>query len=172
MKRRLTLHFPREAVHQPITYRLAVDFDVAAKILRAQVAPNQLGTMVVELSGDIDELDAAELWLERQGLGINRAPGEIHIDPLRCVDCGICSSVCPSGALQFEPVAQRLHFETARCLVCEQCIPSCPLTAIALVLDPRTTDPSLPASRSAAAPGSVPRRYPTRFGRRPGPSAL
>ena len=136
MKRRLTLHFPREAVHQPITYRLAVDFDIAAKILRAQIAPNQSGTMVVELSGDIDELDAAETWLERQGLGINRAPGEIRIDPRRCVDCGICSSVCPSGALRFDPADQRLHFDTPRCLVCEQCIPSCPLEAIELVLEP------------------------------------
>ena len=168
MKRRLTLHFPREAVHQPITYRLAVDFDVAAKILRAQVAPNQLGTMVVELSGDIDELDAAELWLERQGLGINRAPGEIRIDPLLCVDCGICSSVCPSGALQFEPADQRLHFETARCLVCEQCIPSCPLTAIALVLDPRAADPAPSESRAADVPGSVSRRHPARRGGRLG----
>lgn len=137
MKRRLTLHFPREAVHQPITYRLAVDFDIAAKILRAQIAPNQSGTMVVELSGDIDELDAAEVWLERQGLGINRAPGEIRIDPDLCVDCGICSSVCPSGALRFDPTELRLHFDTPRCLVCEQCIPSCPLEAIALVLEPR-----------------------------------
>ncbi len=136
MKRRLTLHFPREAVHQPITYRLAVDFDVAAKILRAQVAPNQVGTMVVELSGDIDELDAAEAWLELQGLGLNRAPGEIRIDPHRCVDCGICASVCPSGALRFDAASVRLVFETPRCLVCEQCIPSCPLEAIALVLEP------------------------------------
>lgn len=137
MKRRLTLHFPSEAVHQPITYRLAVDFDIAAKILRAQIAPNQSGTMVVELSGDIDELDAAEVWLQRQGLTIHRAQGEIRIDPDRCVDCGICSSVCPSGALGFDPGTLRLHFEAPRCLVCEQCIPSCPLEAIALVLAPR-----------------------------------
>jgi ferredoxin len=136
VKRRLTLHFPREAVHQPITYRLAVDFDIAAKILRAQIAPNQSGTMVVELSGDIDELDAAEAWLERQGLGLNRAPGEIRIDPLLCVDCGICSSVCPSGALRFDTLSLRLHFASRRCLVCEQCIPSCPLEAISLVLEP------------------------------------
>ena len=135
VKRRLTLHFPREAVHQPITYRLAVDFDIAAKILRAQIAPNQSGTMVVELSGDIDELDAAELWLEQQGLALNRAPGEIRIDPERCVDCGICSSVCPSGALRFDRPSQRLQFAAARCLVCEQCLPSCPLEAIALVLE-------------------------------------
>ena len=136
MKRRLTLHFPREAVHQPITYRLAVDFDVAAKILRAQIAPNQSGTMVVELSGDIDELDAAEAWLERQGLMLNRAPGEIRIDPALCVDCGICSSVCPSQALRFDPAGERLEFSASRCLVCEQCIPSCPLQAISLVLEP------------------------------------
>jgi formate hydrogenlyase subunit 6/NADH:ubiquinone oxidoreductase subunit I len=137
VKRRLTLHFPREAVHLPITYRLAVDFDVAAKILRAQIAPNQSGTMVVELSGDIDELDAAEVWLERQGLRLHRATGEIRIDPARCVDCGICSCVCPSGALRFDAAAQRLRFDAPRCLVCEQCIPSCPLEAIELVLEPR-----------------------------------
>jgi ferredoxin len=135
MKRRLTLHFPREVVHQPITYRLAVDFDIAAKILRAQIAPNQSGTMVVELSGDIDELDAAEAWLESQGLALNRAPGQIAIDRQRCVDCGICSSVCPSGALSFAPPDWRLRFEASRCLVCEQCIPSCPVEAIELVLD-------------------------------------
>ena len=135
MKRRITLHFPREAVHQPITYRLAVEFDIAAKILRAQIAPNQSGTMVVELSGDIDDLNAAEQWLEGQGLGLNRASGEIAIDPQRCVDCGICTSVCPSGALSCTAPQWRLTFNAQRCLVCEQCIPSCPFEAIALVLD-------------------------------------
>ena len=135
MKRRITLHFPREAVHQPITYRLAVEFDIAAKILRAQIAPNQSGTMVVELSGDIDDLDAAEQWLEGQGLSLNRASGEIAIDPQRCVDCGICTSVCPSGALSCTAPQWRLTFNAQRCLVCEQCIPSCPFEAIALVLD-------------------------------------
>ncbi|MFM8259846.1 MAG: NIL domain-containing protein [Vulcanococcus sp.] len=139
MKRRITLHFPREAVHQPITYRLAVEFDIAAKILRAQIAPNQSGTMVVELSGDIDDLAAAEQWLETQGIGLARAPGDIQIDRERCVDCGICTSLCPSGALRCEAPGWRLQFDAKRCLLCEQCIPSCPLEAIALVLE-RPTD--------------------------------
>jgi formate hydrogenlyase subunit 6/NADH:ubiquinone oxidoreductase subunit I len=141
VKRRITLHFPREAVHQPITYRLAVDFDIAAKILRAQIAPSQSGTMVVELSGDIDDLAAAEQWLEAQGLGLNRAPGEIQINRDLCVDCGICSSLCPSGALSISAPSWQLQFDAQRCLVCEQCIPSCPFEAIALVLDQPAAEP-------------------------------
>ena len=134
MKRRLTLQFPREAVNQPITYRLAVDFDVASRIIRAQMAPNQRGTMVVELSGDIDELEAAQHWLTSLGLTITSAAGEIRINPDLCVDCGICSSVCPSGALRCSEPNWRLQFDQGRCVVCEQCIAVCPLDAISLKL--------------------------------------
>ena len=51
MKKRITLTFPKQTVHMPITYRLAKDFNVAANIIRAQVTPNQTGTLVVELQG-------------------------------------------------------------------------------------------------------------------------
>lgn len=54
MKKRVTLTFPKRTVQMPVTYRLAKDFNVAANIIRAQVTPNQIGTLVVELSGDID----------------------------------------------------------------------------------------------------------------------
>ncbi|MFN9990236.1 MAG: 4Fe-4S binding protein, partial [Cyanobacteriota bacterium] len=87
-------------------------------------------------SGDIDELDAAELWLERQGVRLSRARSEIRIDPSRCVDCGLCSGVCPSGALAFSVSQRRLSFDAARCFVCEQCLPSCPFAAITLAVGP------------------------------------
>jgi ferredoxin len=115
----------------PITYRLAKDFNIAANIIRAQVAPNQVGTLVVELSGDIDQLNDAIDWLETQDIQVSVASGEIVIDDQLCVHCGLCTGVCPTRALTLDPDSARLAFNRSRCIVCEQCIPTCPVQAIA-----------------------------------------
>ena len=131
MKKRVTLTFPRRTVQMPITYRLAKDFNIAANIIRAQVAPNQVGKVVLELSGDIDQLDASIEWMRSQEIGVSLASREIVIDDQRCVDCGLCTGVCPTEALSLDPDSFRLMFRRSRCVVCEQCIPSCPVQAIA-----------------------------------------
>ena len=130
MKKRVTLSFPRQAIQMPVTYRLAKDFNVAANIIRAQVAPNQVGTLVLELSGDIDELEASVEWMRSQGISVSTANLEIIIDEERCVDCGLCTGVCPTGALTLDSQSFRLKFMRSRCVVCEQCIPTCPVAAI------------------------------------------
>jgi ferredoxin len=131
VKKRLTLTFPKRSVHMPVTYRLAKDFNVAANIIRAQVAPNQVGKLVVELSGDIDQLDAAIEWMRSQEIGISSTSREIVIDEEACVHCGLCTGVCPTEALTLDSESWRLLFTRSRCIVCEQCIPTCPVQAIA-----------------------------------------
>ena len=113
----------------PVAYRLAKDFNVAANIIRAQVAPNQIGKLVVELSGDIDELDAAIDWMRSQGIQVSTANKEISVDLESCVHCGLCTGVCPTEALYLDPDF-KLDFNRSRCIVCEQCIPTCPVQAI------------------------------------------
>lgn len=130
MKKRVRLIFPKRSVHMPITYRLAKDFNIAANIIRAQVAPNQVGTLVVELSGDIDQLNDAIDWLEAQDIQVSGASGEILIDENLCVHCGLCTGVCPTRALTLNPDTFQLTFNRSRCIVCEQCIPTCPVQAI------------------------------------------
>jgi L-aspartate semialdehyde sulfurtransferase ferredoxin len=130
VKKRVTLTFPKRSVQMPVTYRLAKDFNVAANIIRAQVAPNQIGKLVVELSGDIDQLDAALDWMRSQDIGVSFASREIMIDEVACVDCGLCTGVCPTEALTLDPQTFRLTFTRSRCIVCEQCIPTCPVQAI------------------------------------------
>jgi L-aspartate semialdehyde sulfurtransferase ferredoxin len=130
MKKRLTLTFPKRSSQMPVTYRLAKDFNVAANIIRAQVAPNQVGKLVVELSGDIDELDASIEWMRSQDIGVSFTSREIVIDEDSCVHCGLCTGVCPTEALTLDPVSFKLVFGRSRCVVCEQCIPTCPVQAI------------------------------------------
>lgn len=130
MKKRLTLTFPRTTVHISVTYRLAKDFNVAANIIRAQVAPNQVGKLVVELQGDIDEIQAAIEWMRIQDINVSSASGEIIIDEDSCVDCGLCTGVCPTEALILDPESFELVFKRSLCVVCEQCIPTCPVGAI------------------------------------------
>lgn len=130
MKKRVTINFPKTAIQIPITYRLAKDFNVAANIIRAQVAPNQIGKLVVELQGDIDQIDAAIEWMRMRDISVFSADGEITIDRDLCVDCGLCTGVCPTQALILNSETYRLDFRRSRCIVCEQCIPTCPVAAI------------------------------------------
>lgn len=131
MKKRVTLTFPRSVVQMPVTYRLAKDFNIAANIIRAQVAPNQVGKVVLELAGDIDQLEASLEWMRSQNIEVSLASREIVIDDQSCVDCGLCTGVCPTEALSLDPETFRLVFRRSRCVVCEQCIPSCHVQAIA-----------------------------------------
>jgi L-aspartate semialdehyde sulfurtransferase ferredoxin len=130
VKKRVTLTFPKRTIQMPVTYRLAKDFNVAANIIRAQVAPNQIGKLVVELSGDIDALDGAIEWMRSQDINVSFASREIVIDEDICVHCGLCTGVCPTEALTLDPQTFKLTFTRSRCIVCEQCIPTCPVQAI------------------------------------------
>ena len=130
MKKRVTLTFPKRVMQMPVTYKLAKDFNVAADILRAQIAPNQEGKLVLELSGDIDSLESALEWLKNQGISISLASREILINEESCVECGLCTGVCPTEALTLDPVSFNLKFMRSRCVVCEQCVEACPVGAI------------------------------------------
>ncbi len=134
MRKRVTLVFTRDMVHIPITYRLAKDFDVAANIVRARVAPDEVGTLVIELSGDIDQVEASLDWARSQGIEVYDRSREIQIDSDRCVDCGLCTGVCPTEALRIHAPTWRLEFLRNRCVMCEQCIPTCPVQAISASL--------------------------------------
>ncbi len=130
IKRRIILTFPPQVVHMPLTYRLAKDFNVAGNILRAQVAPDEVGKMVLEVSGAIDRVEQALSWVAAQGIGVSLISSEILIDMDTCVHCGLCTGVCPTQALTLSPVDFQLLFARTKCIVCEQCVPVCPVGAI------------------------------------------
>ena len=51
-RKRVVLEFPPSVVQTPITYMLAKEYDIASNILRAEIAPEESGKLVIEMTGD------------------------------------------------------------------------------------------------------------------------
>ena len=57
----------------------------------------------------------------------------------RCEGCGLCSAVCPTGAISY---GERLSIDMGKCLFCPECAAACPHGALSF-----TDDPCLAVSR-------------------------
>jgi NAD-dependent dihydropyrimidine dehydrogenase PreA subunit len=47
-------------------------------------------------------------------------------EPVRCVECGICTYNCPLGIDVRRHVLERLPVTDGRCLTCGECVARCP----------------------------------------------
>ena len=74
--RRIKLTFPEKLVTQPILFTVAKDYDVVPNIRRAKVSAT-LGEIVLELSGEDDNLEQAVAKLEELGLEVEPISGDI-----------------------------------------------------------------------------------------------
>ena len=130
--KKVILRFSPELVEQPIVYRLVKDFDIIPNIIRAQISPENKGFLLLSLSGREADYRRALLYLEQQGLQVQSLVEQVSWDEERCTHCGLCSGVCPSGALYLERPSLKVRFEGEKCVVCNMCIEACPAHAMRL----------------------------------------
>jgi ferredoxin len=126
----LILRFPREVTHKPIVCYLVKDYDLMFNILNAQVLPRKEGVLVLELSGEKKNFKAGVRFLKDQGVKVTNAGQEVKRTEERCIHCGACTAVCPTGALHIQRPEMAVEFEEAKCSVCELCISACPTRAM------------------------------------------
>lgn len=57
----------------------------------------------------------------------------IEINHDGCIVCVGCSSVCPTGAIEF--VGNRMKVDNSKCINCGLCVKVCPANVITLIKD-------------------------------------
>ena len=126
----LVLRFPVRETTQPLVCLLAKKFDLNFNILKATVLPRKEGIMVLELTGSRKKFDAGVDFLKSQGVDIKSAASEISRNDNKCIQCGVCTAVCPTSALSIVRPEMRVEFNLEKCSVCELCVSTCPARAM------------------------------------------
>jgi ABC-type methionine transport system ATPase subunit len=75
-KMRLSLIFPKDIVSKPIIYRLNHEFKVVTNIRRANI-DEEFGWMVLELEGNMEEIEKAMEDLTLKGIKVEPIEGDI-----------------------------------------------------------------------------------------------
>jgi ABC-type methionine transport system ATPase subunit len=75
-KKRVMFTFPQEQLKEPIIYNLSHQFQIMTNILRADITDDK-GWMILELDGDIEEIEQGIAWVTTKGVRVEPADGEI-----------------------------------------------------------------------------------------------
>jgi len=75
-RRRLKLIFGPSLVKEPVIYQLGRKFEIVTNIRRADVSRDH-GWVLLEVTGDEDELDRGVAYLESCGVTVEPAEGDL-----------------------------------------------------------------------------------------------
>ena len=75
-KQRVKFTFPQEMIKEPVIWRLGRDFDLVTNIRRADVTEDR-GWVVLELDGEMDEIERGVQWVVAQGVRVDPVAGDI-----------------------------------------------------------------------------------------------
>jgi ferredoxin len=130
IKRKVVLRFPASVVEHPFIYTLAKEYNVVANILKANINPRKEGRMVVELSADNKDYNAAMDFLQSRGVIVLPLEQQVNWLEERCTQCGACTVICPTEALWMKRPEMTVSFNGEKCIVCEHCLKACPARAV------------------------------------------
>lgn len=126
---KLLLRFPAYLHETPHTAEVILETGVKMNIDRANVDPVR-GEVIIDVPNAKVEL-VAELFKEK-GVEVRKLMKLIALDEERCIHCGACISVCPTGVFKFDP-SWNICVAEEKCIRCDVCVTACPLGALTCV---------------------------------------
>ncbi len=130
LRKKVILTFPPKIVEKPVTYQLIKEFGLWINILRAKIEPSTGGKLVIEIKGEESQVEKGLKFVREMEVGVDFLEQEVMWNKDRCTDCGVCISICPTGALSLDKETFKLQFNYEECVVCGYCVEACPLQAI------------------------------------------
>ena len=129
MKIKVGLSFPPEKADKPVVTNL-VKKGLTFNILKASISPGKTGNVILELAGSEKDIKGGVKYLEDEGVDVKVYTDSVIRYEEKCMHCGACTSVCPSGALIMNKDTWELEFYMDKCLICGHCVRACPARAI------------------------------------------
>ena len=127
---RVMLRFSKENVDRPITSQVILEQGTPVNILSAHM--NQQGG---EILVDIEAANAERVIKAFRSRGVTVDVRKlVEKDDNKCIDCGVCISLCPMDALAFaEDYTVVLDEEKCNGITCGLCVDACTQRAIRLI---------------------------------------
>ncbi|MFO7760913.1 MAG: NIL domain-containing protein [Thermodesulfobacteriota bacterium] len=128
------LRFPKETSDKPIVSQIVKNYDVELNILKADILLQHEGLMIIELSGNKESLNNALDYLRDINVKIEFLSAIIKRDDSKCYECGVCTGICPTGALYLKRPEMSVGFDPDKCNGCSLCVAVCPVRAMEVSL--------------------------------------
>ncbi len=126
----VVLNFPPDVVEKPMVCNLARLFDVSFNILQAQITPRREGFMTLEIIGSEENCTKSISYLKEHSIKISEVAQKISRDEESCIQCGMCTAICPNLSLSLNLADRRVVFDKERCTGCGLCVRVCPVQAM------------------------------------------
>jgi ferredoxin len=132
----LRLRFPKSIADKPNVCTVVKKYDLTFNIFQATIYPRKEGLMVMELSGHRKNFNAGVRHLKDLGVKVETVGQDVRRNDEVCYQCGLCTAICPSGALTVIRPEMEVVFDPGKCTACELCVAVCPPRAMEVSFNP------------------------------------
>ncbi|WP_320169672.1 4Fe-4S binding protein [Maridesulfovibrio sp.] len=129
------LSFPSTVSGRPVICNLGKIYNLSFNILKADINPRLEGSMTLEIIGLEEDYHKGINYLKENGIRLIPVTQKISRDEDSCMHCGMCLSMCPTGALSLDAETRIVVFDPDKCTACGLCTKVCPVRA--MEIDPQ-----------------------------------